>query len=139
MGSTRDVEPLEFLVHQDHGFLFAPGATGVVPPGVPGAGQGPLFADEISDEQLGRVDWGDDDGGGLGGFELELDGILDQPRLSSPDLATTRKGPLSPRQSARDAQLLLARVPPRSSCSSPPLGWARLARALASLRHRRVS
>ena len=37
MGSTRDVEPLEFLVHQDHGFL--PGATGVVPPGVPGAGQ----------------------------------------------------------------------------------------------------
>ena len=39
MGSTRDVEPLEFLVHQDHGFLFAPGATGVVPPGVPGAGQ----------------------------------------------------------------------------------------------------
>jgi len=39
LGSARDVEPLEYLVHQDHGFLFSPGETMVVPKGNPGAGQ----------------------------------------------------------------------------------------------------
>ena len=38
MGSTRDVEPLEFLLHQDHAFLFPPGGTTTVPAGAPGAG-----------------------------------------------------------------------------------------------------
>ena len=38
MGSTRDVEPLGPRPPRPF-FLFAPGATGVVPPGVPGAGQ----------------------------------------------------------------------------------------------------
>ena len=38
-GSTRDVEPLEYLVHMDHTFEFPPGSTLLIPPGKPGAGQ----------------------------------------------------------------------------------------------------
>jgi len=38
LNSTRDVEPLEFLMHQSKSFLFKPGSTTVVPRGVPGAG-----------------------------------------------------------------------------------------------------
>jgi len=39
IGSTRTTEPLEYLVHMDHGFLFSPGETTVVPANQPGAGQ----------------------------------------------------------------------------------------------------
>ncbi|KAH8065248.1 hypothetical protein JL720_12852 [Aureococcus anophagefferens] len=49
------------------GFWRLDGAGGPPPP--------PLFGDDISDEALGRVDWGDNEGG----FELELDGVLDAP------------------------------------------------------------
>jgi len=38
MGSKRDVEPLEYLVHMDKAFLFSPGETIIVPEGKPGAG-----------------------------------------------------------------------------------------------------
>jgi len=39
LNSTHDVEPLEYLMHQSHQFLFDPGATTLVPDGVQGAGQ----------------------------------------------------------------------------------------------------
>jgi hypothetical protein len=39
LNSTRDVEPLEYLVEQDKSFLFSPGEETIVPAGQPGAGQ----------------------------------------------------------------------------------------------------
>ena len=71
--------------HWDFG--ASDGAGGPPPP--------PLFGDDISDEALGRVDWGDNEGG----FELELDGVLDAPG------SYTGQSP-GHRQSARDAALL---------------------------------
>ncbi|KAH8050207.1 hypothetical protein JL721_11468 [Aureococcus anophagefferens] len=74
--------------HWDFG--ASDGAGGPPPP--------PFFGDDISDEALGRVDWGDNEGG----FELELDGVLDAPG------SYTGQSP-GHRQSARDAGVVVRR------------------------------